>query len=225
MPFLFSQKHADMTKKIFDKIMKELPKVWDAKESVLYMKNNGSRNWRQMEWQGWYFEFMCENILAKDSFFEIPGKRYGSVCFDGFNEINYDFKAHSEYQGSTPKVPTNGFLEVEKAITDYGEVCFIVACGEVDFDDDEQTFKKWHDNLKGKKSKYVLAGEQSGRSSRRRKINFKLNKIIFLYVDKNTLPFVGSFQKGMINSDGTPRNPKVMIDLEDNRFEKYIYEV
>ena len=70
-----------------------------------------------------------------------------------------------------------------------------------------------------------MAGEKSGRRSRRRKTKFNLNKIIFLYVDKSTLPFVGSFQKGMINSDGTPRNSKVMIDLEDTRFEKYAYEV
>ncbi|OQC11542.1 MAG: hypothetical protein BWX74_00123 [Tenericutes bacterium ADurb.Bin087] len=225
MSFFFNQKNADTTKVIFETIMNDLPKVWDAKEAILFMKNNGSRNWKQMEWQGWYFEFMCETILRKNSFFEIPGKKYGNVSFDGFNEINYDFKAHSEFKGSTPKVPTNGYLEVEQAIADYGKVCFIVACGSVEFDDDEQTFKKWHDNLKGKKSKYVLAGEKSGRRSRRRKTKFNLNKIIFLYVDKSTLPFVGSFQKGMINSDGTPRNSKVMIDLEDTRFEKYAYEV
>ena len=29
---------------------------------------------------GWYFEFMCETILRKNSFFEIPGKKY-IECF------------------------------------------------------------------------------------------------------------------------------------------------
>ena len=95
-----------------------------------------------MEWQGWYFGFMCENILGK-ILFEIPGKDM-VVFADGFNEINYDFKAHSEYQGYI-KVPTMD-LEVEQAIADYGEVCFIVNV-EKWFDDDEQTLKM-HDNLK-----------------------------------------------------------------------------
>lgn len=223
----FSKKinNSTISREIFEKLISKLPVFWEGKETITYMKNNGSRNWRQMEWPGWYFEFVCGKILSEDSFFEIPGKKYGMVSFDGFKRINYDFKSHSEFEGSTSKVPTNGYLEVEQAISDYGAVCFIVACGDVEFDDDNQSFKNWHDQLKGKKSAYVLRGEDEGRVSRRRKTSFKLNKIIFVYVDKETLPLVGSFQKGMVNSNGTPRNEKVMIDLNDIRFEKYEYEV
>lgn len=222
---LNNDRNARITNEIFDRLMSQLPSVWEGKDAILFMKENGSRNWRQMEWPGWFFEFMCGEILSRDSFFEIPGKAYGRVSFDGFREINYDFKSHSEFEGSTSKVPTNGYLEVEQAIEEFGQVCFIVACGDVEFDDDNQSFKKWHDELKGKKSAYVLRGEKEGRSSRRRKTKFFLNKILFLFVDKNTLPLVGSFQKGMVNSNGTPRNEKVMIDLNDIRFEKYEYEV
>lgn len=225
MCFLFKNKNAKLTRNIFEKLMADLPKEWDGKDAIIYMRENGSKNWKQMEWPGWFFEFMCGKILRQDSFFDIPGKAYGRVSFDGFKEINFDFKSHSEFEGSTSKVPTNGYIEVEKAIEEFGQVCFIVACGYVEFDDDNQSFKIWHDELKGKKSAYVLRGEDEGRSSRRRKTKFYLNKIVFLFVDKNTLPLVGSFQKGMINSNGTPRNEKVMIDVDDDRFEKYVYEV
>lgn len=224
MALLFNENNARITKEIYDKLMKELPPVWDGKNSILFMKENDSRNWRQMEWPGWYFEFMCERILGDNSYFEIPGKTYGRVSFDGFRDFNFDFKSHSEFEGSKADVPTNGFTEVKQAIEDYGKVCFIVACGNVEFDED-QTFKMWHDNLKGKKSAYVLRGENEGRKSRRRKTTFTLNKIVFLFVDENTLPLVGSFQEGMVNSNGTPRNAKVMINLDDDRFEKYEYEV
>ena len=82
------------TSDIFERLMSELPTYWDGKESIMFMKNNGSRQWRQMEWPGFYFQFMCEQILGKNEFFEIPGKSYGRVEFDGFRDINFDFKAH-----------------------------------------------------------------------------------------------------------------------------------
>lgn len=213
------------SKEIFNKLMSKLPTFWDGKKTIEYMRNNGCTNWKQMEWPGWYFQFMCESILKEDDYFEIPGKRYGKVEFDGFHEINYDFKAHSEFEGSSPKVPTNGFQEVQLAIKDTRTVGFIVACGFVDFDDETQSFKNWHDQLKGKTSKYEEERVSRGAPSRRRKVSFKLQKIVFLFVDESNLKYTASFQGGMRNSNGVARNPKVMIDLNDDRFEKHVYEV
>ena len=34
-----------------------IPKFVDGKEAILEMKNGGSRNWTQMEWIGFWFEF------------------------------------------------------------------------------------------------------------------------------------------------------------------------
>lgn len=213
------------SKQIFERLMEKLPTFWDGKEAIQYMKDDGCKNWRQMEWPGWYFQFMCENILGEDGYFEIPGNRYGKVEFDGFRDINYDFKAHSEFANSSTKVPTNGYQEVQLAINDTNTVGFIVACGTVVFDDESQSFKHWHDELKGHTSRYELDRVDRGAPSRRRKISFKLTKIVFLFVNESNLPLTTSFQSGMRNSNGTPRNPKVMIDLNDDRFETYIYEV
>jgi len=215
----------NITLEIFNKLMSKLPKYWLGEQSIKFMKYNGCNHWRQMEWAGFYFQFMCEMILAENNFFEIPGKKYGNVEFDGFKVINYDFKAHSEFPGSTSKVPTNGYVEVTQAISEYGTVGFIVANGTVVFDSHLQTFKHWHDEFKGNTSEYEIERIKRGAPSRRRKVSFDLHEIVFLFVDEITLELTGKFQGGMRNSNGTPRNHKVMIDLNDPRFEKHIYKV
>ena len=213
----------NVSREIFDIIMKKLPKEWDGKQSILFMKDNGCSNWRQMEWPGWYFQFMCERILEENNYFRIPGPAYGNVEFDGFKSIPWDFKAHSSTLGN--KVPTNGYVEVQAALEDYGEVGFIIACGEIELDDENQSFKKWHDNLKGKTSLYELQRIERGAPSRRRKVKFILKRIEFVFVNNSNLSTCGSFQGGMRNSDGSPRNPKVMLDLENKYLEKHVYEV
>ena len=80
---------------IFQKLKTGLPAIWDGKESIQYMKDNDSTQWRQMEWPGFYFQFMCERILGKNNFMKVPGPKYGNVEFDGFKTIPWDFKAHS----------------------------------------------------------------------------------------------------------------------------------
>ena len=213
----------EITQEIFSRLMERLPIVWDGKESILFMKENECRNWRQMEWPGWYFQFMCETILGDQGFFNIPGPAYGNVEFDGFRSIPWDFKAHSATTGDL--VPTNGYAEIECAIRQYGEVGFIIASGDVDFDDDCQSFKQWHDNLKGKTSAYEMQRIERGAPSRRRKVTFILRRIEFVFVNAENLHTCGSFQAGMRNSDGSPRNPKVMLNLNNPNLEKHIYEV
>jgi len=65
----------------------------------------------------------------------MPGRRYGNVEFDGYKLKNYDFKAHSEYHGSSSKLPRNGHREIILATEEFGSVEFIIASGEVEFDD------------------------------------------------------------------------------------------
>ncbi|PAK20892.1 hypothetical protein CJJ23_04835 [Mycoplasmopsis agassizii] len=96
----------ETTKEIFETLIKKLPTEWDGKQAITYMKENNCRNWKQMEWIGFYFQFMCEKIIGENNYFQIPGKKYGSVQFDGFKEINFDFKAHSSINKF---VPTNGY--------------------------------------------------------------------------------------------------------------------
>ena len=43
---------------IFKKLKENLPTIWDGKESILFMKEHNCSQWKQMEWAGFYFQFM-----------------------------------------------------------------------------------------------------------------------------------------------------------------------
>ena len=188
-----------------------MPKLWDGRESILKMKNAGSRQWRQMEWMGFYFEFLCEN--AFDSILEMLGMRYGRTEFDAFRKINWDFKAHA-INSATHRIITNDMEAVASTVSEHGHYGLIIAMGKVEYNDEERTFKRWHDELKGGKSDYEENRIARGATSRLRKTEFVLEGIHFLGLDANSLDQCGgSFQQGFRNFDGNPRRPKVMIDV------------
>ena len=188
---------------------RNIPKIWDGKKATLEMKEGGSRQWKQMEWMGFYFEFLCESLF--EGILDMPGKRYENTDFDAFSEISWDFKSHAS-NASSRDVITNDTEAILKTIDDYGYYGIILAVGEVKKDEDG-SFKKWHDDLKGKPSEYVKQGKKIGRKSRIRKTEFALSEIRFVCFDREALRLCGkSFQKGFKNADGSPRNEKVVIN-------------
>lgn len=209
---------------IASKLKLGLPEFWDGKECILYMKENNCNQWKQMEWIGFYFQFMCEEILGKDNYMKIPGPKYGNVEFDGFKTIPWDFKAHCSDRNKSDngKIPTNGYDEMTSAINQYGCVGFIIINGYSNYDDENRTFKKWHDNLKGGISTYEKERIKRSAPSRRRKIDFKPTELIFVFVDTENIDSCGKFQSNFRNSDGSPRNAKVMLDLNKNSSLKII---
>lgn len=204
--------------KIFEILIHGLPSLWDGKECIRYMKENECNQWRQMEWPGFYFQFMCETLFSKNGFMEIPGPKYGNVEFDGFKIIPWDFKAHSvdAEKPDNEKIPTNGYDESLMAISEHGMIGFIIIGGVSNYDDENQTFKKWHDQLKGGKSPYELERINRDAPSRRRKVDFKPKELIFVFVDKNNIESCEKFQGNFRNSDGTARRSKILLDLKNN---------
>lgn len=104
------------------------------------MKNADFPHWKQMEWIGFYFQFLCEKYLSKVS--EIPGPKYGNVTFDGFNVIPWDFKAHA-MNTSSHQIIVNDSEATASAIKDYGQVGLILAIGKVVYNDANRRFQKW----------------------------------------------------------------------------------
>ena len=207
-----------MTREEFFKIAKEISKeiktisvFWDGRKSILEMKEAGFNQWRQMEWIGWYFQFLCGRILK--NIMEIPGPKYGNVQFDGFKQIPWDFKSHA-INTSSHQIIVNDSEATANAIKDFGCVGLILAMGEVKYNDDKRTFQKWHEALKGGKSKYELERIKRGAWSRLRKVEFKLEQISFIKIDDNVLVKCGSFQRDFRNANGKPRREKVLLDLE-----------
>jgi len=189
--------------------LKGIPVKWDGKESILEMRDAENRQWKQMEWIGFYFQFLCEKHFADLFQFQIP--RYGNASFDGFYNVPFDFKAHA-MNTTNHKIPVNDREAIECGIRDYDSVGLIVAGGNVVYDEDG-TFHRWHDALKGEESKYVLENKKRGAWSRRRKCSMTLKQILIIEITGKTLANCRPFQTGFRNSDGSPRREKVLIDL------------
>jgi len=156
--------------KIISSVLKDrLPKQWDGKRAILEMRDKGSRHWRQMEWIGFYFQFCCEQYL--DEIMEIPGPRYGNTGFDAFLEIPWDFKAHVNRSGSN-RIIVNDWEAVDRGISEYNAIGLILAIGSAVYNDEERSFKRWHDKLKGKISDYERRRVERGAKSRIRKVSY-----------------------------------------------------
>jgi len=199
------------TAKQIGKRLKSIPKLWDGRKSILEMKKAIFPHWKQMEWSGFYFQFLCEKYLS--GIMQIPGPKYGKVEFDGFKNIPWDFKAHA-INTSSHQVIVNDSEATANGIKDYGAVGLILALGKVLYNDEDRTFQKWHEALKNGKSKYEIERIKRGAWSRLRKVSFDLQQISFIRITDDTLIKCGSFQRDFRNAGGQPRKEKVLLDLE-----------
>ena len=125
----------------------------------------------------------------------------------------WDYKAHAT-NTSSHRVVVNDRTAIQNAIQDYGALGVIMAIGEVEYNDKERSFQKWHSELKGGKSKYEQERIKRGAWSRLRKTQFTLQQISFIKIDNAVLQQSDSFQTGFRNADGKPRKEKVLLDLE-----------
>jgi len=193
-----------------------LPKTIDGKVAVLAMKDGGSKNWRQMEWIGWWFEHFVETEI-KPRIGNTVGPKYGHTTFDFKLNYVWDLKAHPDHKN---ELLLNDQGAIKKCAEENGGLGFIIVEGAVDYDDENETFKKWHDLQKGKTSKYVEDRIARKAPSRRRKAQFTPTTILGVWLPSVRLINEGihdgwilGFQENMRNSDGHPRNAKFKFNL------------
>lgn len=202
---------------LFDVLSKSVPKYVDGKNAVIEMKNGGSRNWRQMEWIGFWFEFFFEKNL-------IPvlggtrGPTFGTTQFDFKKKYVWDLKAHPSEAKS---LILNDQNAIKNCVISEKGLGFIIISGIAKYDNSKGEFKKWHDNLKGGTSAYEKNRVARGASSRRRKISFEPENLHALWFDDvsdiNSAVRDGwlkSFQTDMKNSNGQPRPAKFQFNLD-----------
>ncbi|MEW6029152.1 MAG: hypothetical protein ACOYZ8_17235 [Chloroflexota bacterium] len=193
-------------------LLADLPLNWDGRESVLTLKD-AKFNWRQMEWWAFYFEFLCYQRM--EGHFSIPGDRYGksrTACFDAKRSINWDLKAKA-IKSDDHRSILNDTKAMDWSIKKYGAHGLIVALCDVEYNDDDRTFQKWHEELKGGKSKYEIDRIQRTGISRYRKTHAKLQELLFLVVNPKNVSFLDVHHQGR-NSNGKPRPPKYMLNYE-----------
>jgi len=195
--------------KIFKKL-NNLPVAWDGRKSVLELKK-ANYNWRQMEWWAFYFEYKAKNILKEDM--QIPGDKFGNVHFDMKGKINWDLKA-SAIKTNNHNIILNDKKAMDLSIKKHGVHGEIIALCDVEYNDVDRSFQKWHTKLKGGKSNYEIERESRTATSRYRKTKANLCEILFLIFNKDDLKNLAIMKQGR-NSNGNPRRVKYMLDLEN----------
>ena len=199
----------------------QFPKFWDGKACVLELKE-ADYNWRQMEWWAFYFEYKARNLLADK--FSFPGERYDNVSFDLKGAINWDLKAKA-IKSDDHKVILNDKSAMEQSIEKSGYHGEIIALCDVEYNDNDRSFQKWHTELKGGKSNYELAREIRTSVSRYRKTKAELTEIVLLIFKADDLDLLSTMKQGR-NSNGSPRPEKYMLDLETiDNFENHIIKI
>lgn len=204
-------------------LLAKIPARWDGRQAILEMKNADYPHWKQMEWIGFYFQFLCDTKLVP--LLKIPGPKYGKVEFDGFSEIPWDFKAHPDKNANgqeNKSVIVNDKVAIVAAIKQFGGAGLILAIGEAVYNDQDRSFQIWHQELKGGLSNYEKERILRKAPSRLRKTAFRLKEIRLILLDDKAVQGLGSFQEGFRNSDGSPRNAKILLNLENIIAEKAI---
>ena len=190
----------------------------DGKSAITTMKSGGSPNWRQMEWIGFWFEHFAKTQLAP-TLGVAAGPSFGRTSFDLILNNVWDLKVHPTNSGSQVLI-LNDQEAVDACVDSQGGLGFIVVLGQATYDE-TGSFKIWHDELKGGRSRYEETRISRGAPSRRRKISFRPTSILALYfASQESLQrglregWLGYFQSGMRNSNGLPRRAKYKIDLD-----------
>ena len=159
------------------------PERIDGREAVLQLKE-ADYNWKQMEWQGWYFEYEAFTALTGELGGDV-GPTFDSTAFDYQRDHVWDLKAHSTTTPSGNErrdMYLNDKTSVEDCIRANDGIGFIVAHGDPEYDDDDRSFYHWHQELKGGKSDYVKRREERDAPSRERKRAFHLDRISAYFV-------------------------------------------
>ena len=190
----------------FNLLFQNFPKYWDGKSCINEMRSKGGQ-WRQMEWCGWYFELKCKEILKNH--FSLPGDKFGNVEFDCRGNINWDFKNHAIQSGTN--IILNDKEAIDTSLNKNRYHGFIVSECDVKYDEDG-SFKKWHDQLKGRVSSYQLEAKKRKANSRKRKVSAELKQIIFMVLNQSDLSKLIIHKQGR-NADGANRKVKYQFDL------------
>ena len=175
-----------------------------------------------MEWWAFYFEFVARNILSDD--FQIPGDKFGNVKFDLKKTINWDLKA-SAIKSNSHTIILNDKEAMDFSIEKDGYHGEIIALCDVEYNDVNRTFQKWHTELKGGKSSYEKDREQRTAVSRYRKTKAEVAEILLIVFKKSDLANLPEMRQGR-NSNGSDRKVKYMLDLEKiSDFEYYKIDI
>lgn len=164
-----------------------LDEHWDGRECILAMRDAGSTQWRQMEWQGFYFEERVRELLNEAHPTPAvggPRTRFGNTSFDYSSALRvWDAKAHTALRVDLPDGEPyrvsgdsiawlNDARAMRECIARQG-LGFLIADGMAGLDTTGE-FREWHKALGAGGNRPLREYTPSTGRSRSRKSEFTL---------------------------------------------------
>ncbi len=209
-----------LTKEEIAPFFKTVPVRWDGIKCYNKMIEADYHNKFQPEWVGFYFEFEFEQYLKENCFGAdiryAQDKSGGGIDLDLFFpalEVYGDLKAHSSHsRGVQGNDWETVFSILSSKKKELAHVYYIVCV---------------HDTVKDSECGYevtrfwnkVQNKDNEMSYSKRMKNHVTLNHWYVLDINPENAEYLSLFKQG-INSNGKPRNPKIMI--EESNFDKFI---
>ena len=145
--------------------VEETPLVMDGKTCIQEMKDAEDPRWKQVQWQGFYFEMKMQSALTRT----LGGgrKKFANTEFDYVYKNIWDMKAHSVIDSKGKSSSQNAILNDSRAMDlaiGNGGLGLIMLNGLPTYD---REFTKWHKDFRGGgpgepgrtlKSKFVSTG-------------------------------------------------------------------
>lgn len=192
---------------------------WYGIDCYTKMINSNYRNKYQPEWAGFYLEYEFEGFILREGLSSIircaQDKSDGGIDLDLYfpDIMAYgDLKAHSE---NSRGIQGNDWDTVF-SILNSGEITnhiYYIVCEHGTIKDSERGYEvtKFWNHSQHKKDEMSY--------SKRMKNTVILKRWMILDINSDNKEFLTMFKQG-INSDGKPRNPKIMI--EHDKLSKFV---
>lgn len=188
-------------------IVENTPLIMDGKSCVEEMYLAEDKNWRQTEWQGFYFEMKVESALTRS----IGGGRetFFNTEFDYVRNFIWDLKMHSS-TNKTGKESTGLILNdtraIDRAVEERG-LGFIILSAVPTYD---REFTRWHKQFRGG------GDSEPGRTLKSYFVSERLD--IFYIPDASRLAKAKENTQLSVmnqgrNSNGKPRPAKYSLDI------------
>ena len=187
---------------------------WNGRSCVNEMREADHNQWKQIEWVGWYFEFV--GLPAIINAHGGGPEKIGRTTFDYVRNYVWDLKTHAEEGVRVPgdfkrPAPLNDKAAMEECLSERGSLGFITLSGAASFEGHVE-FDNWHRALRGKASSMST-------SPRRLKVAFK-PICLEAYAFEGECALQEACETGELRvfnqghqASGAPRNPKYQLNL------------
>lgn len=186
-------------------------KEWNGIDCYREMIGDDYRNKYQPEWAGFYLEYTFEKYLKNNSLSRLityaQDKKKGGIDLDLYfpETAQYgDLKAHSNHSKA---IQGNDWDTIEQLIKEGKHIYYIVCehSTQKDVDYDFEVTQYWN---KAQNKSNLLS------YSKRMKHSVKLTAAYILDINHENYKYLSKFKQG-INANGKPREPKIMIDMDN----------